>query len=130
MKRIVAALAFSALLVPTVASADPTSAAINTLSIEQAIDCVTTLAVLHSGGYERDPIAAPFTHSAFSEFAAAAVVNVAARRLPVRILHTVISVYPFIILGNVRAMGATGDTAGMVPGAPTAALPVRPRPHR
>jgi len=100
------------------ARADDATATLNALTAEQIVDCLTTMAVLHSGGFERDPIAAPFTHSALTELGAAAAVNILARRfVPVRVLRTVVHVYPVILIGNLKAMSA-GPGAGIVSGAP------------
>jgi hypothetical protein len=127
MKHLLASIAFVAALAPAAAHADPTSAALNVFTAEQALDCITTMAVLHQGGHENNPLAAPFTHSALTELGAAALMNVAARRMPLRILKTVVYVYPVILFGNVRALGAQSQTAGLVPGGVTTGIGIRPR---
>lgn len=113
MKRTLATLAIAAsLLFPAAARADQAQATLTAFTVEQGIDCLTTLAVLHQGGYERNPLAAPFTHSAFGQFGAALAVNLIARRLPIRIMRTVVDVYPVVLFSNVRAMGAQAGMAG------------------
>lgn len=129
MKRLLASLAFVAALAPVAARADQTSAMLNALTVEQTIDCVTTMAVLHQGGYERDPLAAPFTHSALAQIGAAAALNLVARRLPLRILKTVVYIYPVVLIGNVRALGAQSGSAGMVAGNTFTGIGLRPHPH-
>ena len=115
MKRIIAGLVLAAALVPAAAPADQTSSMLNAFTLEQGIDCMTTLSVLHSGGYERNPLAAPFTHSTFGQLGAALAVNLIARKVPVHLLRMVVDVYPVVLLSNVRAMGSEMQTAGMVP---------------
>jgi len=130
MKRMLASLALLAALAPVAARADQTSAMLNALAVEQTIDVVTTMAVLKGGGYERDPLAAPFTHSAAAQLGAAMALNLVARRMPVRLLKTVVYVYPVILLGNVRALGAQSSTAGMIGGSTAAGIGLRPRQRR
>ena len=114
MKRTLATLAVAAsLLLPAAARADQAQTTLTAFTVEQGIDCLTTLAVLHQGGYERNPLAAPFTRSAFGEFGAALAINLIARKLPVRIMRTVVDVYPVVLFSNVRAMGAQAGMAGM-----------------
>jgi hypothetical protein len=129
MNRVLASLTVVLVLLlafaPVAARADEASATINALTAEQAIDCLTTLAVLHSGGYERDPLAAPFTHSTVTELGAAVALNLVARRLPLRILRTVVYVYPVVLFGNIRALGMSGPSPGLVPGNVPAAIPWR-----
>jgi hypothetical protein len=125
MNRVLVSLTLALALAPGVARADEASAAINALTAEQAIDCLTTMVVLHSGGYERDPLAAPFTHSTLTELGAAAALNLVARRLPLRILKTVVYVYPVILIGNIRALSMSGPSPGLVPGNLPAAVPWR-----
>ena len=114
MKRTLATLAVAAsLLLPAAARADQAQTTLTAFTVEQGIDCLTTLAVLHQGGYERNPLAAPFTHSAVGEFGAALAINLIARKLPVHIMRTVVDVYPVVLFSNVRAMGAQAGMAGM-----------------
>jgi hypothetical protein len=104
VKRIVACAALLAALVPSVTRADETAALANRLAIEQSIDCLTTLTVLHQGGYERNPLAAPFAGSAGRAFGAALALNLLARRAPIRLLRTAVYLYPVVLFGNVAAM--------------------------
>jgi hypothetical protein len=121
MKRTIVTLAVAAsLLLPAAARADQSQqATLTAFTVEQGIDCLTTLAVLRGGGYERNPIAAPFTHSAMTQFGAAFAVNMIARKLPLRIMRTVVDVYPVVLFSNMRAMGTQAGMAGQVirPGA-------------
>jgi hypothetical protein len=112
---VAAALCLACALAPIASRADQPTATLNAFTAEQAIDCLTTMAVLHAGGSERDPVAVPFTRSALTEFGAAAVLNLAARHVPLRILRTVVNVYPVILLGNIRALGESAGSAGFVP---------------
>ncbi|MBV9648443.1 MAG: hypothetical protein JO043_13330 [Candidatus Eremiobacteraeota bacterium] len=108
-----------ATFIPAPARADDASATMRVLTLEQAVDCITTIAVLRSGGFERDPLAVPFTRSALTEIGAAAALNIVARRfVPVHILRTVVNVYPVILLGNVHAMTTSGSEAGIIGGGP------------
>jgi hypothetical protein len=108
------ALVASALLGhATTAQADQTAAAANELAIEQGIDCVTTLAVIHAGGSERDPLAAPFVHSAVLELGSAIAVNLLMRHASIRVLHTVVAIYPMVLLGNLRSVLPSGGNAGL-----------------
>ena len=123
----VAALWATLACCPTVALADERSATMTAFTIEQAVDCITTLAVLHNGGYERDPLAVPFTKSAFAEIGAAAAINLVARRLPIHIMKTVVYVYPVILFGNVQALAGSGPGPGIVQPAFAAGVPIRHR---
>jgi hypothetical protein len=104
VKRILVCAALVAALIPSVARADEAAALANRLAIEQSIDCLTTLAVLHQGGYERNPLAAPFAGSVGRTFGAALALNLLLRHAPVRLLRTAVYIYPVVLLGNVAAM--------------------------
>jgi hypothetical protein len=114
-KKLAIGAVLLAALMPAPALSDERTVVANRLAIEQAIDVVSTLTVLHSGGTERDPFATPFTHSPIAQVAAAVGFNLMARRMPIHMLRTVINVYPIILLGNVRSMAIHVDIAGQVP---------------
>jgi hypothetical protein len=111
----VALLVLAIALLPVAAPADQTAAVANALAVEQGLDCLSTLVVLHEGGWERDSLALPFTHSPVAEFGAALAVNLVLRRhASIRIMHTLVAVYPVVLLGNVRAITAPAGVAGLV----------------
>ena len=102
-------------LLPVTARADERAAVANALAVEQGLDCLSTLVILHEGGWERDPAALPFTRSPIAEFGAALAVNLALRHhASIRVMHTLVSVYPVVLLGNVRAISAPAGVAGLV----------------
>ena len=108
-------LAAALTLGPVGARADATAAAANQLAIEQGIDCLSTLAIMREGGWERDPIAAPFVRSPVAMVGAAVALNLLLRRhATVNVLHTLVAIYPVILLGNARAVAAPAGVAGLV----------------
>lgn len=113
-KRLAVGAALLAALIPAPALCDEQAAAANRLALEQVIDVASTLSIIHNGGTERDPFATPFIHSPMTQVAAAVGLNLVARRLPIRILRTVVTVYPFVLLGNAHAIGMHVDAAGLV----------------
>jgi hypothetical protein len=82
------------------ANADEANSDANKLAVIQAADVWSTRAIIHLGGYERDPLAAPFVHNTLELTAVAVVMNVAFRHVRSPFLRHVIMAGEALCVGN------------------------------
>jgi len=68
-------LATALMLLPTAIGADELATQGNGLLTVQLTDAITTNSIIQAGGYERDPLAKPFTHNLAVGIVSAAVLN-------------------------------------------------------